>query len=207
MESDLAGRRILRLKNLYKTCMAMHADSADLSILETLHALEPLHFYIYGYGMQSPHFCAEKASGSWAFVWLHSLPASVLAWIFPEKKIWAFYFFRMLLAALCAHVETVYAQSVLRRHGWWQWALLTFCLACDPFLHEFSPEAFGGLMIMWSHANLLKKRHGSALLFLALSVFVSASPPVMLVALPLVRSVQGEPRSSMGFLSSSQSFF
>ena len=86
-----------------------------------------------------------------------------------KKKFGHFIFFRMLLAALCAHVETVYAQSVLRRHGWWQWALLTFCLACDPFLHEFSPEAFGGLMIMWSHANLLKKRHGSALLFLALS--------------------------------------
>lgn len=69
---------------------------------ETFNYLEPLHFMIYGHGLQTWEYVYRLRS--WAYIALHSVPIRILQ-LFTLDKIYIFYGFRVALSMISATFE------------------------------------------------------------------------------------------------------
>ncbi|XP_012987966.1 alpha-1,2-mannosyltransferase ALG9 isoform X1 [Esox lucius] len=96
-------------------CAALLSNISDCD--ETYNYWEPMHFLLYGSGMQTWEYSPLYAIRSYAYLWLHALPASLHAHILQTNKVLVFYFVRCVLAFTCCVCELYFYKAVCKKFG------------------------------------------------------------------------------------------
>uniref|UniRef100_A0A3B3S9D3 Mannosyltransferase n=1 Tax=Paramormyrops kingsleyae TaxID=1676925 RepID=A0A3B3S9D3_9TELE len=96
-------------------CAALLSNISDCD--ETYNYWEPTHYLLYGKGMQTWEYSPEYAIRSYAYLWLHALPACFHAKILQTNKALVFYFLRCVLAFSCCVCELYFYKAVCKKFG------------------------------------------------------------------------------------------
>lgn len=91
-------------------CAAVWSHIADCD--ETFNYWEPLHYLIYGHGLQTWEYSSQFALRSYTYLLIHGVPAWVYNSIFHPSPMLIFYFVRCLLGFVCALIETYFYKCV-----------------------------------------------------------------------------------------------
>ncbi|XP_012677447.2 alpha-1,2-mannosyltransferase ALG9 isoform X2 [Clupea harengus] len=96
-------------------CAALLSNISDCD--ETYNYWEPTHYLLYGKGMQTWEYSPTYAIRSYAYLWLHALPACFHAKILQTNKVLVFYFLRCVLAFTCCVCELYFYKAVCKKFG------------------------------------------------------------------------------------------
>ncbi|XP_063167323.1 alpha-1,2-mannosyltransferase ALG9 isoform X1 [Candoia aspera] len=96
-------------------CAALLSNISDCD--ETFNYWEPMHYLVYGKGFQTWEYSPVYAIRSYAYLWLHALPALFHARILQTNKVLIFYFLRCLLAFLSCVCELYFYKAVCKKFG------------------------------------------------------------------------------------------
>ncbi|XP_062844640.1 alpha-1,2-mannosyltransferase ALG9 [Trichomycterus rosablanca] len=96
-------------------CAALLSNISDCD--ETFNYWEPTHYLLYGKGMQTWEYSPAYAIRSYAYLWLHALPACFHAKILQTNKVLVFYFLRCVLAFACCVCELYFYKAVCKKFG------------------------------------------------------------------------------------------
>ncbi|XP_051896010.1 alpha-1,2-mannosyltransferase ALG9 isoform X3 [Pristis pectinata] len=96
-------------------CAALLSNISDCD--ETFNYWEPTHFLLYGTGFQTWEYSPAYAVRSYAYLWLHVLPAWFHARVLQTNKVLVFYFLRCLLAFFCCVCELYFYKAVCKKFG------------------------------------------------------------------------------------------
>ncbi|KAL4608661.1 alpha-1,2-mannosyltransferase ALG9 isoform X1 [Arapaima gigas] len=96
-------------------CAALLSNISDCD--ETYNYWEPTHYLLYGKGMQTWEYSPAYAIRSYAYLWLHALPACFHAKILQTNKVLVFYFLRCALAFTCCVCELYFYKAVCKKFG------------------------------------------------------------------------------------------
>ncbi|XP_067910084.1 alpha-1,2-mannosyltransferase ALG9 isoform X1 [Heterodontus francisci] len=96
-------------------CAALLSNISDCD--ETFNYWEPTHFLLYGTGFQTWEYSPVYAIRSYAYLWLHVLPAWFHAKVLQTNKVLVFYFLRCLLAFFCCVCELYFYKAVCKKFG------------------------------------------------------------------------------------------
>lgn len=89
-----------------RICAAIWSHITDCD--ETFNYWEPLHYLIYGQGLQTWEYSPEFALRSYTYLLAHGVPAFIYNRIFQTNPMLVFYFVRIMLALGCALVEVYF---------------------------------------------------------------------------------------------------
>ncbi|KAL8173571.1 UNVERIFIED_CONTAM: mannosyltransferase, partial [Gekko kuhli] len=96
-------------------CAALLSNISDCD--ETYNYWEPTHYLVYGKGFQTWEYSPAYAIRSYAYLWLHALPALFHARVLQTNKVLIFYFVRCLLAFLSCVCELYFYKTVCKKFG------------------------------------------------------------------------------------------
>uniref|UniRef100_A0A8C5CXK7 Mannosyltransferase n=1 Tax=Gadus morhua TaxID=8049 RepID=A0A8C5CXK7_GADMO len=96
-------------------CAALLSNISDCD--ETFNYWEPMHYLLYGTGMQTWEYSPLYAIRSYAYLWLHALPACIHAHVLQTNKVLVFYFVRCVLAFCCCVCELYFYKAVCKKFG------------------------------------------------------------------------------------------
>ncbi|XP_051903118.1 alpha-1,2-mannosyltransferase ALG9 isoform X1 [Hippocampus zosterae] len=96
-------------------CAALLSNISDCD--ETFNYWEPMHYLLYGTGMQTWEYSPLYAIRSYAYLWLHALPACLHAHVLQTSKVLVFYFVRCVLAFCCCACELYFYKAVCKKFG------------------------------------------------------------------------------------------
>ncbi|XP_056267647.1 alpha-1,2-mannosyltransferase ALG9 isoform X2 [Pseudoliparis swirei] len=96
-------------------CAALLSNISDCD--ETFNYWEPMHYLLYGTGMQTWEYSPLYAIRSYAYLWLHALPACLHAHVLQTNKVLVFYFVRCVLAFSCCVCELYFYKAVCKKFG------------------------------------------------------------------------------------------
>ncbi|KAM9728464.1 alpha-1,2-mannosyltransferase ALG9 [Menidia menidia] len=96
-------------------CAALLSNISDCD--ETFNYWEPMHYLLYGTGMQTWEYSPLYAIRSYAYLWLHALPACLHAHVLQTNKVLVFYFVRCVLAFCCCVCELYFYKAVCKKFG------------------------------------------------------------------------------------------
>lgn len=89
-----------------RLCSAIWSHVSDCD--ETFNYWEPIHYLVYGQGLQTWEYSPEFALRSYTYLLLHGVPAWIYTNIFNPNPMLVFYFVRCMLGFLCACVEVYF---------------------------------------------------------------------------------------------------
>jgi alpha-1,2-mannosyltransferase len=87
-------------------CAAIWSHITDCD--ETFNYWEPLHYLIYGKGLQTWEYSSEFALRSYVYLMFHGVPAWIYQQIFQPNPMLVFYFVRCTLGFMCAVMEVYF---------------------------------------------------------------------------------------------------
>ncbi|XP_044852812.1 alpha-1,2-mannosyltransferase ALG9 isoform X3 [Mauremys mutica] len=96
-------------------CAALLSNISDCD--ETFNYWEPMHYLVYGKGFQTWEYSPVYAIRSYAYLWLHALPALFHVRVLRTNKVLVFYFLRCLLAFLSCICELYFYKAVCKKFG------------------------------------------------------------------------------------------
>ncbi|KAM6043484.1 alpha-1,2-mannosyltransferase ALG9 isoform 3-T3 [Chlamydotis macqueenii] len=96
-------------------CAALLSNISDCD--ETFNFWEPTHYLVYGKGFQTWEYSPAYAIRSYAYLWLHALPALFHARVLQTNKVLIFYFLRCFLAFLSCICELYFYKAVCKKFG------------------------------------------------------------------------------------------
>ncbi|XP_064896385.1 alpha-1,2-mannosyltransferase ALG9 isoform X3 [Columba livia] len=96
-------------------CAALLSNISDCD--ETFNYWEPTHYLVYGDGFQTWEYSPAYAIRSYAYLWLHALPALFHARVLQTNKVLIFYFLRCFLAFLSCVCELYFYKAVCKKFG------------------------------------------------------------------------------------------
>ncbi|XP_077105880.1 alpha-1,2-mannosyltransferase ALG9 isoform X2 [Ranitomeya variabilis] len=96
-------------------CAALLSNISDCD--ETFNYWEPTHYLVYGKGFQTWEYSPAYAVRSYAYLWLHALPAWFHANVLQTNKVLVFYFIRCFLAFCSCVCELYFYKAVCKRFG------------------------------------------------------------------------------------------
>jgi alpha-1,2-mannosyltransferase len=96
-------------------CAAIWTHLADCD--EVFNYWEPLHYLIYGNGLQTWEYSPQFALRSYTYLLIQGVPAWCYEQIFHPNPMLVFYFVRCMLGLLCAVVEVYFYKGVCREFG------------------------------------------------------------------------------------------
>ncbi|XP_073441239.1 alpha-1,2-mannosyltransferase ALG9 isoform X1 [Dendrobates tinctorius] len=96
-------------------CAALLSNISDCD--ETFNYWEPTHYLVYGKGFQTWEYSPAYAVRSYAYLWLHALPAWFHANVLQTNKVLVFYFIRCFLAFCSCICELYFYKAVCKRFG------------------------------------------------------------------------------------------
>ncbi|XP_061754525.1 alpha-1,2-mannosyltransferase ALG9 isoform X1 [Nerophis ophidion] len=96
-------------------CAALLSNISDCD--ETFNYWEPMHYLLYGTGMQTWEYSPLYAIRSYSYLWLHALPACLHAHVLQTNKVLVFYFVRCVLAFSCCVCELYFYKAVCKKFG------------------------------------------------------------------------------------------
>ncbi|KAI5638567.1 alg9-like mannosyltransferase family domain-containing protein [Phthorimaea operculella] len=143
---------------------------------ETYNYWEPLHFLVYGKGLQTWEYSPVYAIRSYMPLWLFAVPAKMLSWFLTPVHV--FYCLRGLLAVLTACAELMFYKAVCHEFGVQVgrvWLFLTLP-AAGSFASSAAmlPSAWSGALVSAALAAWWRKRYAMAVLFTAATTLLTA---------------------------------
>ncbi|XP_053308593.1 alpha-1,2-mannosyltransferase ALG9 isoform X2 [Spea bombifrons] len=96
-------------------CAALLSNISDCD--ETFNYWEPTHYLVYGKGFQTWEYSPAYAIRSYAYLWLHALPAWFHAHVLQTNKVLVFYFIRCFLAFISCVCELYFYKAVCKKFG------------------------------------------------------------------------------------------
>lgn len=149
---------------------------------ETFNYWEPMHFLLYGFGLQTWEYSPQFALRSYAYLYPYAAVAKAanltqtilpLASAIQSPKILQFYALRIALATLSASAELSLIRAVATSFTPQLALLLSISLASSPGMFraasEFLPSSFAMLCITAAHSAWLRRSHFLAVFFVALA--------------------------------------
>lgn len=100
--ADVAFKAILSVR----FCAAIWSHISDCD--ETFNYWEPLHYLVYGHGLQTWEYSPEFALRSYTYLLFHAVPAWFYNILFHPNPMLVFYFVRCLLGLCCAVMEAYF---------------------------------------------------------------------------------------------------
>ncbi|XP_059486586.1 alpha-1,2-mannosyltransferase ALG9 [Neocloeon triangulifer] len=169
-----------------RICAAIWSNISDCD--ETFNYWEPMHYMMYGKGMQTWEYSPEYALRSYGYILFHVLPALIYDKVFSPNRMLVFYFVRCLLGFSCALLETYFYKSVCRRFGVHIGRLTLLFLLFSPGMFiassAFLPSSFSMLMVILSMTAWFERQYALAVLATALSSLLSW-PFAALIGVPI----------------------
>ncbi|XP_026323884.1 alpha-1,2-mannosyltransferase ALG9 [Hyposmocoma kahamanoa] len=153
---------------------------------ETFNYWEPLHYLVYGTGLQTWEYSPVYAIRSYMPLWLFAVPAKMLSFIFSPVTV--FYSLRFLLAVLSACAELIFYKAVCHEFGVHVgriWLGLTL-LAAGSFVASSAmlPSSWSLALVSAALASWWRNRYPAAVLFTAANALLSW-PFTALIGLPI----------------------
>ncbi|CAH0600166.1 unnamed protein product [Chrysodeixis includens] len=142
---------------------------------ETYNYWEPLHYLVYGKGLQTWEYSPVYAIRSYMPLWLFAVPAKILSWFMSPPSV--FYSLRMLLAVLSACAELMFYKAVCHEFGVQVgrvWLALSIP-AAGMFAASAAllPSAWSSALAAAALACWWRKRYPQAIMFTAVSALLS----------------------------------
>jgi len=153
---------------------------------------EPLHYLLYGSGMQTWEYSPEFALRSYGYLRLAGFAATWPAY-FGIDKIIVFYFLRLAFAFIALYAEHFFLQSIRKRYGesvhnFATWAMLASFGMCVTTSSVLLPNSAAMVTGMVTFGFWMRGYRQIALLISAFTVIV-ISPFVAVVFLPMVLNI------------------
>ncbi|KAL4707178.1 hypothetical protein ACJJTC_018913 [Scirpophaga incertulas] len=153
---------------------------------ETYNYWEPLHYLVYGSGLQTWEYSPQFAIRSYAPLWMLAVPAKILSLFMAPVSV--FYSLRCLLAVLTACADLMFYKAVCHEFGvhvgrvW----LSLGVAAAGQFSSSAAllPSAWSGALAAAALAGWWRRRYPSAVLLTAASALLSW-PFTALLGLPI----------------------
>ncbi|CAG9108292.1 unnamed protein product [Plutella xylostella] len=142
---------------------------------ETYNYWEPLHYLVYGSGLQTWEYSPQYAIRSYAPLWLFAVPANFLKSFCTPVVI--FYVIRALLAVLTALAEFMFYKAVCHEFGtnvgrlWLALAAPAAGMAASSA--ALLPSAWSGALAAAALACWWRRRYAPAVVFTAVNVLLS----------------------------------
>lgn len=167
----------------FAACMN-HIDDTD----ETYGYYEPVHYLLYGYGMQTWEYSPAFAIRSYSFLAPFTALGHVLR-LMGASKMQVFYGIRFFLGQILAYCLSDFIESISRKFGISYVWYITIILICSPGIFfcstAFLPSAVGCTLVVAAISALLSDRHSSTIFFGCMAVLWTGWPFIGLVFLPL----------------------
>ncbi|KAJ8733666.1 hypothetical protein PYW07_014217 [Mythimna separata] len=153
---------------------------------ETYNYWEPLHYLVYGSGLQTWEYSPAYAIRSYMPLWLFAVPAKILSWFMTPVSV--FYSLRMLLAVLSACAELMFYKAVCHEFGVHVgrvWLGMTLP-AAGMFASSAAmlPSAWSGALASGALACWWRRRYPPAIFLTAASTLLSW-PFTALLGIPI----------------------
>lgn len=97
---------VLKVLLSARLCAAFWSHVTDCD--ETYNYWEPLHYLVYGNGLQTWEYSPQFALRSYTYILFHAVPAFFYNLTFHPRPVLIFYFVRCLLSVVCAVMETYF---------------------------------------------------------------------------------------------------
>ncbi|CAB3221142.1 unnamed protein product [Arctia plantaginis] len=178
------GAVALALLLFARILSAYYGQIADCD--ETFNYWEPLHYLVYGNGLQTWEYSPVYALRSYLPLWLFAVPAKILSWFMTPITV--FYSLRVLLAVLSSCAEFMFYKAVCHEFGVHVgrvWLMLTLP-AAGMFMCSSAmlPSAWSSALISGALACWWRRRYPPAVLLTAASAILSW-PFTALLGLPI----------------------
>ncbi|XP_047542826.1 alpha-1,2-mannosyltransferase ALG9 [Vanessa atalanta] len=142
---------------------------------ETYNYWEPLHYLVYGNGLQTWEYSPTYAIRSYMPLWLFAVPAKILSYLTTPVSV--FYTLRSLLAVMTACAELMFYKAVCHEFGvnvGRVWLCLTLPAAgCFASTAAMLPSAWSSALVSAALACWWRKRYPPAVLLTAATVLLS----------------------------------
>ncbi|CAH1104656.1 unnamed protein product [Psylliodes chrysocephalus] len=96
-------------------CAAIWSHISDCD--ETFNYWEPMHYLIFGKGLQTWEYSPEFGLRSYFYLMVHAAPAWIYQKLLQPNPLLMFYFIRCILGLICAISEVYFYKSVCREFG------------------------------------------------------------------------------------------
>lgn len=129
---------------------------------EVFNYWEPLHYVMYGFGLQTWEYSAEFALRSWWYILIHSIIGVPLSSLMGKRA--AFYSVRLVLAMVTGVFEWMMYKSICSSFGK-QIARVFFILSCASSgmfvsCSAFLPSSFAMVAMIAAVTGVLRDNHG-----------------------------------------------
>ncbi|XP_013163299.1 PREDICTED: alpha-1,2-mannosyltransferase ALG9 [Papilio xuthus] len=153
---------------------------------ETYNYWEPLHYLVYGSGLQTWEYSPEYAIRSYMPLWLFALPAKILSYIMAPVTV--FYTVRIILATLSACADFMFYKAICHEFGVHVgrvWLCLTLP-AAGMFASSAAmlPSAWSSALVAAALACWWRKRYPYAVVLTAITTLLSW-PFTAILGLPI----------------------
>lgn len=193
---EIGGLLYPRLDTAFKVlltarfCSAVWSNISDCD--ETYNFWEPSHYMLYGKGFQTWEYSPEYALRSYFYIMVNMVPAWLYSHLFQSNRVLTFYFSRCLFGLVCALCELFFYKAVCREFGVaiGRLTLVFQLFSTGMFISStaFLPSTFSMYMTLMSMAAWFQRKYEQAILYTALSAFVSW-PFAGLLGLPIAIDV------------------
>ncbi|XP_041974243.1 alpha-1,2-mannosyltransferase ALG9 [Aricia agestis] len=142
---------------------------------ETYNYWEPLHYLVYGNGLQTWEYSPKYALRSYLPLWLFAVPAKMLSLIMSPVSV--FYTLRSILAVLTSCAELMFYKAVCHEFGvhvgrvWL--ALVLPAAGCFASTAAMLPSAWSSALVTAALACWWRRRYPSAILLVAATSILS----------------------------------
>ncbi|XP_044750721.1 alpha-1,2-mannosyltransferase ALG9 [Coccinella septempunctata] len=151
-------------------CAAIWSHITDCD--ETFNYWEPMHFLIFGKGLQTWEYSPQFALRSYTYILFHAVPALIYHKLFQPNPLLIFYFTRCLLGLLAAFFEVYFYKAVCREFGIHIGRLCLAFLLFSPGMFisstAFLPSSFAMYMFMGACSAWWGRNYNLAVFFTAL---------------------------------------
>ncbi|KAF2898396.1 hypothetical protein ILUMI_07779 [Ignelater luminosus] len=163
-------------------CAAIWSHISDCD--ETYNYWEPMHYLVFGKGLQTWEYSPEYGLRSYTYLLVHATPAYIYHKLLQPNPLLIFYFTRCLLGLICSFAEVYFYKAVCREFGVHvgrlclafqlfsagmfisstaflpsSWAMYAFAAACAAWWKQKYPLAIFmialGSLLGWPFAALL----------------------------------------------------
>ncbi|XP_050355089.1 alpha-1,2-mannosyltransferase ALG9 [Nymphalis io] len=142
---------------------------------ETYNYWEPLHYLVYGNGLQTWEYSPTYAIRSYMPLWLFAVPAKILSYVTTPVSV--YYTLRALLAILTACAELMFYKGICHEFGVHVgrvWLCFTLPAAgCFASTAAMLPSAWSSALVSAALACWWRKRYTCAVLLTAVTVLLS----------------------------------
>lgn len=103
----VAAFLVLSLSHYFTAAFLPNADC-----FETFNFVEPLHYILFGSGMQTWETCAQYALRSWLFVWVYAWPAAFIRGATTLSSVDVYFYLRIFNGRIACLCELFFVYSV-----------------------------------------------------------------------------------------------